>query len=35
MEIRLDAENGDGREDTLYNAPETKGDMFVAPKTFE
>ena len=27
--------NGDGREDTLYNAPETKGDMFVAPKTFE
>ena len=27
--------NGDGREDTLYNAPETKGDMFVAPKPFE
>ena len=27
--------NGDGREDTLSNAPERKEDMFVAPKTFE
>ena len=26
--------NGDGREDTLLNAPERKGDMFVVPKTF-
>ena len=27
--------NGDGREDTLSNAPEQKEDMFVVPKTFE
>lgn len=27
--------NGDGREETLRNAPERKEDMFVAPKTFE
>ena len=27
--------NGDGREETLLNAPERKEDMFVAPKTFE
>lgn len=27
--------NGDGREDTLSNAPEQKEDMFMVPKTFE
>lgn len=27
--------NGDGREETLLNAPERKEDMFVVPKTFE
>lgn len=27
--------NGDGRADTLSNAPEQKEDMFVVPKTFE
>ena len=27
--------NGDGRADTLSNAPERKEDMFVVPKTFE
>lgn len=27
--------NGDGREETLLNAPEWKEDMFVVPKTFE
>lgn len=27
--------NGDGRADTLSNAPEQKADMFVVPKTFE
>lgn len=27
--------NGDGRKDTLSNAPEQKEDMFVVPKTFE
>lgn len=26
--------NGDGREDALLNAPERKGDMYMAPKTF-
>lgn len=25
--------NGDGREDTLLNAPDRKEDMFVVPKT--
>lgn len=27
--------NGDGSEDALANAPERKGDMYMAPKTFE
>ncbi len=26
--------NGDGREETLANAPERSGDMFVVPRTF-
>ncbi len=27
--------NGDGREETLANAPERSGDAFVVPRTFE
>lgn len=27
--------NGDGREETLANAPERSGDSFVVPPTFE
>ncbi len=27
--------NGDGTEETLCNAPETKNHMFVVPRTFE
>lgn len=29
------ATNGDGREETLANAPERSGDAFTAPRTFE
>lgn len=27
--------NGDGRRETLRNAPEEKNDMFVVPRTFD